>query len=146
MKSIFTLPNVIKAVTGVSVVVATLKWIVDNVGGQSLPPQAILFYVPYTVLLIYIMVCAVVIGAGYVHDWWTGAGNSESETALIIGALLGGAVGAYLLYPAVFLNGPSYNTASSSTRIVLAGLGFLILAASILAYLHLQRGKSSQGG
>jgi hypothetical protein len=80
-----------------------------------------------------------------VNSWWTGGGNSESETALVIGALLGGALGAYWVYLAVFVNGPSYESASSSARFVGATLGFLIVFGSVLVYRHLQRGKPSQG-
>jgi hypothetical protein len=137
MKKLLSPPNVVAAVTSVSAVLATLKWIVDNVGGKSLPAQAILFYIPLTVVILYVGIVPILVGAGMVNAWVVDNGEN-SVTALVIGALLGAAVGAYFVYEFVFVNGPSYNNASSAARVFGAALGFLILAASILVYRHLK--------
>ncbi len=127
----WSIRNVVLAATGASSLAAFLKFVVDNVSGIDVPPQAILFYIPMAAFVVYV---AVVVVATFAT---TVGGDSGDTTMYVLGGIVGVAVAGFLIYQMLFVNLAPYESITPEVRIAGAVVGLLILIATVFVYQRL---------
>lgn len=126
------------AVSGGIAVLGVLKTILETASGESFNLQKVAFYVALAAFVIYIVL-------GVVFTATSALASSEAfadeNTALIVGAIVGGALGVYLVLSADWV---SYEDNGPGGRAAGAIMGIIVVVGSVFIWNHLKNNEQKE--